>query len=493
MDNIDYIKINKSLKTPLYIQIANNIKDLISRDIYIAEDKLPPIRILSEILGVNNVTVVSAYKMLSDDGITYKVRGSGSYIAPKHEELSAQVKELETVENQSEYLRSAQMEINDHLINFATATPKANLFPVAEFKTSINYVLDRDMGEAFGYQEAKGYFPLRESICSYLSNTGINVSTENIQIISGAQQGLDIVAKSVLNYGDVVIVEAPTYSGAIASFRLRGVKIIQIPMQVDGVDIKKLEDIVRRYSPKMMYTMINCQNPTGYSYSDKKKEKLLKIAEEYGMYILEDDYVGELIYSKQKTVPLKVIDENEIVIYIKSFSKILMPGLRLGFMVVPDKLNHDIQKAKQATDISTSGLIQRTFDVYLREGHWEKQLDYMKNIYRKRYDKMIESLNKYMPRRVNFYVPRGGILFWIELPKNYDSRKFCNEIKNSKVALVPGDLFYYSDEISNGIRLSIASVTEDEIENGVKYLSEYLTIFMDNGKTVMNNEMLPIL
>lgn len=474
MDIVDYIKVDKSIDTPLYIQIASEIKELVEKKVLNAEDKLPSIRKLSGHLQINNVTVVSAYNLLSSEGITYVLKGSGSYISPIDEEIEALANKIIIAENQID----AQMEISDELINFATATPKANLFPVSEFKTSVNYILDRDMGEAFGYQEAKGYFPLRESISKYLRKSEISVLPEDIQIISGAQQGLDIVAKSVLNHGDVVLVEAPTYSGAIASFKSRGVKIIQIPIGIDGVNIKKLEEIVRKYSPKMMYTMINCQNPTGYTYSDKKKSQLLEVATKYDMYILEDDYVGELIFSRQKTVPLKVNDTFEKVIYIKSFSKILMPGLRLGFMIVPENLNKIIQKTKQATDISTSGLIQRTFDIYLREGLWEKQLNNMKNIYKSRFEAMSLALNKYLPRKVKYYIPRGGILFWIELPKQCSSRAFMDAIKDNRIAFVPGDLFYYTEEKSNNIRLSIAAVNEDEIELGVKYLSKYLKEYL---------------
>ncbi len=493
MEKIDKISINKDIKIALYKQIADQIKVLIDNGTYNSEDKLPPIRLLAKKLNVNNVTVVSAYKLLADEKITYKIPGSGSYIAPKNEVLSAQINELKSVENNIGKLRNVQLEVNEDVINFATATPKASLFPVGDFKSAINEVLDRDMGEAFGYQEAKGFYPLRESVCDYLRKVDINVVAESIQIISGAQQGLDIVSKSVLNYGDVVIVEAPTYSGAISSFRSRGVKIIQIPIQVDGVDMNKLEELVKRYSPKMMYTMINCQNPTGYSYSDKKKDQLLKIASKYDMFILEDDYVGELIYSKQKTNSLKSIDEFDQVIYIKSFSKIFMPGLRLGFMVVPDKLNSDIEKAKQATDISTSGLIQRAFDVYLRQGSWEEQLSNMRETYQKRYEKMIEVLNEYIPRGVNYYIPRGGILFWLCLPKGIDSREFCNHIQDDNIILVPGDLFYYSDEVSNSIRLSIASVSEEEIEIGIKHLGKSLKVFLENEKRIKRKEVLPIL
>ncbi|MCH4890750.1 PLP-dependent aminotransferase family protein [Acidaminobacter sp. JC074] len=489
MIRLEDISVDKSLKEPLYQQIVNKIKDLIQSGQIEVEDKLPPIRSLAKHLGVNNVTVVTAYQSLADEEITYKIRGSGSYIAPKSDELLAQISEFDNAENQVYKMKDNQMILSQETINFATATPKSNLFPVTDFKKAINFVLDRDLGEAFGYQEAKGYQSLRESIASYLRHQNIQTRLENLQIISGAQQGLDIVSKAVLNYNDVVLVEAPTYSGAIASFRSRGVKIVQIPMQVDGVNMTKLEEIIKRYKPKMMYTMINCQNPTGFSYTHKKKELLLKLASEHHMYVLEDDYVSELIYSKQKSLSLKSLDVHDRVIYIKSFSKILMPGLRLGFMIVPDTLNQTVLNAKQATDISTSGLIQKAFDVYLRNGQWEKQLSNMKKIYQRKFDKMVEALNAYLPRSVHYYVPKGGILFWLELPKGKDSRDFFEKVKHKEVAFVPGDMFYYTDRKSNAIRLSIAAVAEEDIELGVKKLSQALVDYL-NQEAV---ERLPIL
>ncbi len=489
MIHLEDIFVDKEKKEPLYQQIVTRIKNLIDDGAIEVEDKLPPIRTLAKHLSVNNVTIVTAYQMLSDENITYKIRGSGSYIAPKSDELLAQIAEFDNAEHQVFQMKDNQMELREATINFATATPKANLFPVTDFKKAINFVLDRDLGEAFGYQEAKGYYSLRESIGNYLKNQEVHTVPDNIQIISGAQQGLDIVSKSVLNYNDVVLVEAPTYSGAIASFRSRGVKIVQIPMLVDGVNMTKLEEIIKRYKPKMMYTMINCQNPTGYSYSHKKKEQLLELAYKYNMYILEDDYVGELIYSKQKSVSLKSLDDHDQVIYIKSFSKILMPGLRLGFIIVPETLNQTILNAKQATDISTSGLIQRAFDVYLRGGNWEKQLKLMKKIYFKRFEKMVEALNTHLPRSVHYYVPKGGILFWLELPKQKDSRVFFEQIKHKDIAIVPGDMFYYADRKSNAFRLSIAGVSDEDIEEGVKILSQYLNEFLKTEQ----QQKLPIL
>jgi DNA-binding transcriptional MocR family regulator len=166
-----------------------------------------------------------------------------------------------------------------------------------------------------------------------------------------------------------------------------------------------------------------------------------------------------------------------------------MPGLRLGFMIVPKALNQSVMNAKEATDISTSGLIQKAFDVYLRKGHWHKQLSHMKKIYFNRYQIMLEMLEKYLPRGVNYYVPKGGILFWIELPKGRDSRDFFEYVGQRKIAIVPGDLFYYSDIKSNAFRLSIAAVSDKEIENGIRLLGESLSAYLSQQK----QQTLPIL
>jgi len=463
------------------MQIANGIEDLIRKQVYEADEKLPPIRKLADFLGVNNVTIVKAYDLLGEKSLTYKVRGSGTYVTPKSESLIAEISEFDNTDHLRNTLSSNQ-EYRQSLINFASATPRAEFFPISDFKTVLNDVLDRDLGEAFSYQEAKGYKPLRESICAYLKGYKIQTEAEHVQIISGAQQGLDIVSKSILDHNDVVIVEAPTYSGAIATFRSRGVKIIEIPMLVDGVSMAKLESLIKRYKPKLMFTMTHCQNPTGYSYSMKKKQALMTLADQYDFYILEDDYVSELIYDSPNKYPLKSMDPKDRVIYLKSFSKILMPGLRLGFMIVPNRLNQAVLNAKEATDISTSGLIQKAFDLYLKQGHWSKQLRYMKKIYYKKYLLMIEMLNKHLPRGANYYIPKGGIMFWIELPKGLSSRTFYDKLDRTKVVFVPGDMFYYNLKNERGIRLSIASVSEEEIRQGVPILCQAMKNFIKKEK-----------
>lgn len=481
MIRLESIVLDRNCNQPLYVQIANGMGSLIENNYYKADEKIPPIRSLAAYFKVDNTTIIKAYDLLEKKTLTYKVRGSGTYVTPKSDSLIAEISKFDNTDHLRNTLSNNET-YTQSMINFASATPKAHLFPVKDFKIAINHVLDRDLGEAFSYQESKGYAPLRSSICNYLEDFNIIAEPEAIQVISGAQQGLDVISKSMLDHNDVVIIEAPTYSGAIATFRSRGVKIIEVPMLVDGVSIEKLEALIKRYKPKLMFTMTHCQNPTGYSYSLKKKNALLHLAHKYNFYILEDDYVGELLFTSQDMHPLKSMDVHERVIYLKSFSKILMPGLRLGFMIVPEVLANRVLNAKEATDISTSGLIQKAFDLYLRQGHWSKQLDYMKEIYSQRYNAMIKCLNDFLPRSVSYSVPKGGIIFWIELPKGSNSRAFYEQLDISKIVFVPGDQFYYSVRESRGIRLSIASVTKEEIETGIPMLGQAIKTYLKKQK-----------
>lgn len=456
------------IEEPIYLKIAKEFIFKIETGVLNPEDKLPSIRSLSKEFNVNKETIVRAYKYLSDENYTYIIKGSGSYVLSKMDitNKSDETIEMQPFNNENTY---------DGMINFSSGSVKSSLFPVTDFKKSINYVLDRDFGDAFSYEDAKGYPPLRASISKYLKELNIITDKENIQIVSGAQQGIDIVSKALLSSNDSVIVESPTYKGAVASFLSRGAFIHSVPMEYDGINITKLERVIKKHKPKFMYMMTNFQNPTGFSYSKKKKLKLLELSEKYDFYILEDDYINELNYKSNSIESIKTIDKNSKVLYLKSFSKIFMPGLRLGFLIVPENLNDIILNIKSATDIATSGLIQRTFDIYLSRGNWNNHVHNMKKIYYKRYNIMVNALNKYMPRNIKYYIPKGGIFFWIELP-HINVSELYEKLLKKNIAITPGDVFYI-DKTSNTIRLSIASVRSEDIEKGIRVLSDELRYY----------------
>ncbi|WP_034327565.1 MocR-like pyridoxine biosynthesis transcription factor PdxR [Alkaliphilus transvaalensis] len=479
------IRLSKEDSEHLYIQLYKSIKELILGGKLMEGDRLPPVRKMAKMMEVNNVTIVKAYEILEKEALVYKRIGSGTYIAHqiKGDDPEGIEEETHQAINKHRLLDQGQIKIEENTINFASATPSAELFPVDDFKQVLNDVLDRDKGNAFGYQEGQGYYPLREILGSYVKEYGINVDAENIQVISGAQQGIDLVSKALLNYGDYVIIEGPSYTGAIAAFQSRGARIIDIPLEYDGLNLEILEKKIQSNRPKLLYIMPNFQNPTGVSYTREKKEKLLEICKNYGVYIMEDDYLSELNYYHDDTSTLKSIDKENIVIYVKSFSKIFMPGLRLGFLVIPNNLHGRLLMAKHTTDISTSGLLQRALELYLKKGIWQQHLRYMEGKYKERFEKMISCIEAYMPSEVEYILPRGGVNFWFKLPSNCSSQQLYELAVNENIVFAPGNLFHLNNFHDEYFRLSIAAVSPPEIEVGMRQLCKIMEEYINKYKS----------
>lgn len=476
----DAIKINKAIDEPMYVQLYEAIKNLIENESLKPEEKLPPIRTLGKILAVNTSTIVNAYRLLEQKGYVYSRVGSGTYIrGSKTANINSQMSNVTMQEQGYE-------KIDQNEIDFSTSTPNPKLFPVKEFKEVLNEVLERDGGYAFGYQESQGFYPLRESIKDYLSKRGIDVLINEVNVISGAQQGIDIIAKALVNFNDTIIVESPTYSGALAAFKSRGANIIEIPIEEDGINTRELENVLKTTNVKLIYVMTSFQNPTGISYSQDKKLQLLYLAQKYDCYILEDEYLSELRFYGNCDLPIKALDGNNKVIYLKSFSKIFMPGIRLGFLISPSRISSLVLSAKHNTDISTSSLMQRAVDLYLRKNKWEKNIEMMKDIYKKRYDIVVNTLESRM-NFISFKPPQGGIHIWAKT--DIASTELCSSAKLNGVLITPGSVFYLEDTKSNYFRLSYAGVEEEEILKGL----EILRTSYENVKNLRVESIIPFL
>jgi DNA-binding transcriptional MocR family regulator len=495
----EWIKFDKDSTIPLYIQLFEKFKGLIADGTLVHDVKLPSIRQLSKELSVNRVTVVTAFKELEINGYVYTKPGSGTFVSNSfmvsakniHFQNNFVLDEVYTQEYSS-LINNGQVSLTESSINFASATPTPDLFPVDDFKVVLNEVLERDKGNAFGYQDSQGYYPIRESICQVLGKAMVTCNPDDIQIISGAQQGIDIISKAFLRQGDYIITESPTYAGAIAVFKSRGAQIADIELCEDGMNLNILEYTIKKYKPRLLYTIPSFQNPTGYSYSNHKREQLLKLADKYDLYIIEDDYVSDLDFENRKYMPLKSMDKNNRVIFIKSYSKIFMPGLRLGFMIVPTGILNNVIEAKHATDISTSGLIQRAFDLYIRKGFWDKHSQFMHDIYKGRYIKTINALDKYLPPNANYKKPGGGLNIWLNLPLGFQVNKLVTLCASKDIVFAPGKIFYSSNSSQklNNIRLSFASVYVENIDHGIKTLSQTITLMEQKNESYRN---LPIL
>lgn len=463
MDKFVSIHLERNSDKPLYLQLYESIVKMIEEKKLSPGEKLPTIRKLSSILNVNPVTVVNAYRLLERDGYVTSRVGSGTYVR-----LAVN---LVTEGNISEDIEEERSFAHQFPYDFGGAFISPEYFPVEDFKRAINKVLDRDGGYAFSYSESQGYLPFRHSLGKYLAKEyAIDVPVHLIHVVSGAQQGIDIISKALLDFGDIVFVESPTYPGAIDAFKSRGVRIVEIPLTQDGPNMDELAAKLRLKPPKLFYTMPNFQNPTGYSYSEQKKKELFALSRKYDFLIIEDDHTSELYY-EEKPLPLKSMDTEGRVFYIKSFSKLFMPGLRLGFIVAPEPFLKKLAEVKYFSDITSSELAQRALDVMLKDGSFCDHADKMREIFRERRNITLKVMKKYFPDSVSWSKPAGGLYFWITLPDGcYSMNLYGKAIKNG-ILITPGDFFYPDRSPSTSFRLSIAQIPSEKLEDGIKLLA----------------------
>lgn len=464
------VTLDKAGGKPLYVQIFEKLKKLIDEGILSEDSKLPAIRSFAAYLGVNSSTIVNAYKLLEDNKLVYKKIGSGTFVMPLKDKINLDNGITELID---EIEFGIDERRDDNIINLSAASPDPSLFPVGSFKRVLNEVLERDGGNAFMYHESRGYKPLREAISQYSQKQGIQASTEEIHIISGAQQGIDIISRVLLSNGDYVFVESPTYTGAVAVFKSRGAKIVEIPLLSDGPDMRELEKYLKMIRPKFFYIMPNFQNPTGCTYSERKRRHLLLLCRKYEVMLVEDDFLSDLSYTGKDVQPLKGEDKEGRVVYIKSFSKIFMPGLRVGYLIIPDSIRDKVMNIKHITDISTSGLMQRVLDIYLRNDIWDKHIQYMKKEYGIRYLEAVRAARKYL-RGASFNQPYGGLILWIRMPDNVKATELYERCKKKKVLITPGTVFIKDAEGEKYIRLSFAAAEPAKITEGISIIGQVM-------------------
>lgn len=452
-----FFNIKKSGK--IYLQLYSQLKEKIEKEKI--KGKLTPVRKFAEELEISPSTVAKAYDELERNGYVTKKEGSGVYVKFQKKKNVYLEDHMESETFRYGYFNP---EFN---IDFASATPNETVLPMESLKRAINFVLDRDRESAFLYEDPQGYFYLRKTICEKLKKEeNIDIEVKNIQIVSGAQQGIDIISEAFLYPNDIVIVEDPTYRGARNSFKKNDCKIMEVSMQKDGFSVRELEKILKRKKIKLFYTMPNFQNPTGISMSFEKKIKLLELAEKYDFYILEDDGLSNLYFDKNKPETLKSLDKNNRVIYIKSYSKIFMPGLRLAYITIPDILLDTILARKFSSDIYHSGLNQRAFQYLLENGDWDIHMEKARNIFKEKQKIMYNSLKKI--KDISLRKPKGGLCFWVKLPENVSSKAVYINMLSHGVGILPGVVF--SEKKDNYIRISFAQCEEKNIEEGVKLL-----------------------
>ncbi|MBY0755137.1 PLP-dependent aminotransferase family protein [Clostridium sardiniense] len=453
-------------ETPKYIQIANKFKKLIEDGSILDGEKLPTIRELSTDLNVNKITAINCYKKLKNEGFAYQKVGSGTF-AKKKEMISPFRKD---------YSKTFKLLKNDDVskyVDFTGETTKEILFPIKDFKEIINTVLDRDGEEVLLSQNTLGYDPLRETINNVFWDGTVN--TEDILIVSGAQQGIDIASKALLNINDNVIVEKPTYGGALSVFKWRRANIFEVPIEEDGINIEKFEKVLKKNKITLFYAMSYFQNPTGVSYSLEKKKRILELAKEHDFYIIEDDYLSELIYEEDfNYIPFKYLDKENRVIYIKSFSKIFIPGIRLGYIIVPEKFRENFLRTKFNTDITTSTLMQRALEYYIANKNWKENVHNLSVEYKKRYNLMGKIIKEELSDYVYYNKPNGGLNYYLEIKDSrISSRELFYRLKKNHVYITPGVLFFRTNEEGDrSFRIGFSQTDCDNIIKGLRIIKE---------------------
>ncbi len=317
------------------------------------------------------------------------------------------------------------------------------------------------------------YAPLRESITHILASQGLQTRPENILITAGSQQALSLVSQLLLKPGDIILVENPTYSGALDLFRALGFKVVGIPVDEQGMQVEGLEKLLQQHHPKLIYTIPNFHNPTGTCLNSARRRQLLVLADRYNVPILEDDFVGDLRYEGRTQPALKALDPGGRVIYVSTFSKMLMPGLRVGFLVAEGPIYDCLVDFKRVNDLATSTLVQRALEAYVTVGRYQAHLRRSCQIFRKRRDAMLSAIQRYLPAGVHFDPPQGGLFIWLRLPENLSSEELLPLAWEEGVDFAPGSPFFPEGiGSSTWLRLNFVAQAPDEIEEGIKRLGK---------------------
>jgi len=472
------IQIDDNSETPRYLQLADALRAAILDGRYPDGSRLPSIRRIADAAGVNPATAVSAYRILEKEGWAEARAGSGVYARSDGARPSAIVDG--GGRSALAELSAGRVLVAPGVLDMAAGAPSPALFPTAEFKELMNEVLDRDGGWAFGYQESAGWPPFREAAAEHLRTAhGIRAGAEDIRIVSGAQQGLDLAAKALLGPRDRVAVEDPTYRGALSVFWSRGAETLPVPIGPEGMDIEALDRAVREKRPRLVYAIPRYQNPTTVSWSERSMRALLDLAERRDFYVLEDDLLSDLSYGERRTPTcLKAMDEADRVIYVRGFSKVLMPGLRLGVVVAPPALRDRFEAAKRASDISTDGLVQRALDLYLRRGLQRAQLERLRAHYGGVYAAAVEAAGTLRSLGVDFEPPGGGFHLWLRLPSGIRGTALQAACLARSVAVVPEAVYASATEAASPrdshIRVSFAALGAEEASRGVALIGQAL-------------------
>ena len=378
------------------------------------------------------------------------------------------------------------------IISFAGGLPAGELFPTERFAEACKKVLADNARLALQYGPTEGYQPLRETIAQNLNRYGIPASPDNVLITSGSQQALDLIAKLLINRGDQILTEAPTYLGALQAFNVFGARYVTVPIDRDGIRTDMLEEALRS-GPKFMYLLPNFQNPGGVTMSLERRRELVQMSNRYGIPIIEDDPYGQLRFEGQHQPALVQLDRDNMkadphyqlgnIIYLSTFSKTLAPGLRLGWIVAPPDVIGKLVQLKQSADLHTSTFNQIVAYEVARDGFIDEHVRTIRRVYSERRDVMLKTMDEFFPKSVEYTRPQGGLFLWVTLPEGMDCDRLFKAAVDQNVAFVPGYCFYPEEADGyRNFRLNFSASNPDQIREGIRRLSVAIKLQMEEKK-----------
>src|SRR5436305_3120308 len=359
------------------------------------------------------------------------------------------------------------------VISLAGGLPAPELFPIDEYRRAFEWILESDGAQALQYGPSEGYRPLRVMIAERLSRFGVHCTADDVLITNGSQQALDLIGKMLLDPGDAVLCERPTYLGALQAFNQYQASYVVVPMDEDGMRVDEVERALARDASgprriKLIYAIPNFQNPTGRSLSAERRPRLVELASRFGVPVVEDDPYGELRYEGEPLPSLKSLDSDDSVIYLGTFSKILAPGFRLGWVVAGPMALEGILHAKQPSDLHTGVAPQMATYYVARDGFIDEHVQHIKDFYRERRDVMLSALAEQLPSGAHFTHPAGGLFVWAELPAHIDTRELLIEAVQNKVDFVTGKGFNQNKKDLKTKRMNIKNKKQEQIQKEIE-------------------------
>ena len=366
------------------------------------------------------------------------------------------------------------------MISFAGGFPNPESFPAEIIRQIVNDVLEKDGAQALQYGITEGYAPLREGVADRMKKRGMDISKENVLIVSGSQQAIDLMGKIFIDPKDTIVISAPTYLAALTNWAAMQATFESIPIDHNNMRMDIFEERMKRLvkrsnPPEIVYVLPNFQNPAGVTMPEKNRRKMVNMASEYDFIILEDDPYGDLRYRGDPIPPLKHWDDEGRVVYTSTFSKILAPGLRVGWVVADPDILKKLIVAKQSTDVCANVLGQRIAHEYIVRGHIDPQIEKIKQLYKRKMDLMLSGMEEFMPDGIEWTKPEGGMFLWVTLPEMMDSVELLKKALRKRVAFVSGRAFFADPkEGTSTMRLNFTHPSDQMITEGLRRLGSVL-------------------